>query len=211
MEDKRQKMIEKIKKLLSLANNNPNENEAIASALKAQEIMAKFDIDENELDDVVETECIISKENYVGKGKKWKIRLACIIARNFRCKVYCSTKKTSMFFHGHESDAEIASQVFTYLFENGDRLANDYVKLLRRRDCVTKGVYNSYVLGFTQGIEEKLGKQCTALMITIPQEVEESYNNLDLRKTSYNLTTSLHNNSAFETGKRDAKIGRAHV
>ena len=205
MNEKREKMIEKVKKLLSLANNNPNENEAISSALKAQEIMAKFDIEEYELDDVVECEKIVDKETYVGAGKKWKGRLASIIARNFRCKIYYSAKKTSIFFHGHESDTEIASQVFTYLFENGNRLANDYVKLLRKRDCVTKGVYNSYVLGFTQGIDEKLGKQCTALMITVPQDVEESYNNLDLRNVRYNLTTSRYNKSAYETGITDAK------
>lgn len=36
-----EKILNKIKNLLDLANNNPNENEAIAAALKAQELMAK--------------------------------------------------------------------------------------------------------------------------------------------------------------------------
>lgn len=41
-----EKIIEKIQKLLSLANSS-NENEAMAAALKAQELMAKYDRTEN--------------------------------------------------------------------------------------------------------------------------------------------------------------------
>ena len=39
-----EKIMEKIKKLLALANNNPSEDEAMAAALKAQEMMAKYNI-----------------------------------------------------------------------------------------------------------------------------------------------------------------------
>ena len=48
MEDKKQ-IIEKIKKIMALSENNPNQNEAIAAALKAQKLMAKFHIEESEL------------------------------------------------------------------------------------------------------------------------------------------------------------------
>ena len=34
-------IIKKIKNLMDLANNNPNQHEALAAALKAQELMAK--------------------------------------------------------------------------------------------------------------------------------------------------------------------------
>ena len=40
-----EKILNKIKNLLDLANNNPNEHEALAAALKAQELMAKYGVD----------------------------------------------------------------------------------------------------------------------------------------------------------------------
>lgn len=46
-------VIEKVKKILALAENNPNENEALAAALKAQKMMAKFHIQEEDLRDEV--------------------------------------------------------------------------------------------------------------------------------------------------------------
>lgn len=39
-----EKIVEKIKKLLALSKS-PNENEAMAAALKAQALMAKYEID----------------------------------------------------------------------------------------------------------------------------------------------------------------------
>lgn len=43
-EKKFEKIIEKIKNLMDLASNNPNQNEAMAAALKAQELMAKYNV-----------------------------------------------------------------------------------------------------------------------------------------------------------------------
>lgn len=206
--DKREKMVEKVRKLLALANNNPNENEAIASAIKAQEIMARFDIDEMELEDEVILEEITTNTVTVGKGLKWKAELAKVIAKNFRCKLYYSDDKQSMNFYGHKSDTKIAGDVFNYLFENGNRLARQYVALLRRRDCVTKGVYNSYVMGFVDGINDKLGKQCTALAIVIPEDVKEEYETFrakNLKTCRYTLSTSRYNKGAYDSGKTEAK------
>ena len=39
------KMLEKVKKLLALAGNNPSEEEAQAAALKAQELIAQYNLD----------------------------------------------------------------------------------------------------------------------------------------------------------------------
>ena len=95
-----EKILNKIKNLLDLANNNPNENEAIAAALKAQELMAKYDIELDQLDDKKETREIV-KEVYRQSGKhemkRWKIGLASIIAENFRCKVYFINKQDVVF------------------------------------------------------------------------------------------------------------------
>lgn len=91
-----EKILNKIKNLLDLANNNPNENEAIAAALKAQELMAKYNIELDQLDDKKETREIVEEiyhQSDKHEMRKWKIGLADIIAQNFRCKVYFTNKK----------------------------------------------------------------------------------------------------------------------
>ena len=40
-----ERILEKIRRALALAGDNPNEHEALAAALKAQELMAKYNID----------------------------------------------------------------------------------------------------------------------------------------------------------------------
>jgi len=46
--EKRDQVIEKIKKLLALSKKNNNENEKIAAALKAQKLIAEFSVEEYE-------------------------------------------------------------------------------------------------------------------------------------------------------------------
>ena len=49
MADNRDKIIERIKKLLALANDDSNTNECITAALKAQELIAQYNVEEYEL------------------------------------------------------------------------------------------------------------------------------------------------------------------
>ena len=131
-----EKILNKIKNLLDLANNNPNENEAIAAALKAQELMAKYNIELDQLDNKEETREIV-KEVYHQSGKhemkKWKIGLAGIIVENFRCKMY-SIDKQDIVFYGYKDDAKIALQVFTYLYEIGNKFAMRYYNKCKKKE-----------------------------------------------------------------------------
>lgn len=52
----KEKIIEKIKKALALANNNKNPNEAQAAMLMAQKMMAKYHIEMQELEEAEEPE-----------------------------------------------------------------------------------------------------------------------------------------------------------
>ena len=70
----------------------------------------------------------------------------------------------------------------------------------------TTGVLNTYLVGFCDGIKEILDKQCTALMIVIPKEVEEAYeeHSKDFRKISHKLKTS-NDERAYREGRRDGR------
>lgn len=203
-----EKILNKIKNLLDLANNNPNENEAIAAALKAQELMAKYNIELDQLDDKKETREIV-KEVYHQSDKhemkKWKIGLAGIIAQNFRCEVYLLGVK-GVVFYGYKEDAKIALQVFSYLYEIGNKFAVRYYNKCKKEGKETRGVMNTYLVGFRDGVAEVLEKQCIALMIVTPKEVTESYE--EMTKDWKFVKSTLHlsgDTSAYSNGKSDGR------
>lgn len=172
-----EKILNKIKNLLDLANNNPNENEAVAAALKAQELMAKYNVELEQLDEKKESREIV-KEIYRASGKhemsKWKIGLASVIAPNFRCKVYF-LNRCDVVFYGYKEDAKIALQVFTFLYETGNKFAVRYYNKCKKEGRETRGVMNTYLVGFRNGVAEVLEKQCVALMIVTPEEVNKKF------------------------------------
>lgn len=204
-----EKILNKIKNLLDLANNNPNENEAIAAALKAQELMAKYNIELDQLDEKPETREIV-KEIYHQSGRhemrKWKLGLAAIIANNFRCKMYVMGNQKDVVFYGFKEDAKIALQVFTFLYEVGNKFAVRYYNKCKKEGKDTRGVMNTYLKGFRDGVAEVLEKQCTALMIVTPKEVTESYEEMTKGWSTCKSTLRTKNDdAAYNNGKRDGK------
>ena len=203
-----EKILNKIKNLLDLANNNPNENEAIAAALKAQELMAKYNIELDQLDDKKETREIVEEiyhQSDKHEMRKWKISLADIIAQNFRCKVYFMNKK-DVVFYGYKEDAKIALNVFTYLYEIGNKFAVRYYNKCKKEGEETRGVMNTYLVGFKDGVAEVLEKQCTALMIVTPKEVTESFEEMTSGWKTMKSTLRLSGDtSAYSNGKSDGK------
>lgn len=212
---KMEKILNKIKNLLDLASNNPNENEAAAAALKAQELMAKYNIELEQLDDKKENREItreIYRTSNKNEMKKWRFGLARVIADNFRCKMYAINSK-DIVFYGYQEDAKIALQVFTFLYETGGKLAVRYYNKCRKNGEQTRGVMNTYLTGFKEGIAEVLGRQCTALMIVTPKEVIDQFEEMTSGWSTINAKVRINNNAeARAKGRRDGKdIARARI
>ena len=208
------KMVEKISNLLDLANNNPNENEALAAALKAQELMAKYHIELADLSHDSGTK--ISEElcSTDGSGSlKWQDILANVIADNFCCKTYRTEKGNNIgvrrkytVFYGYEHDAKIAKEVFMFLYNAGIKLAKKEYNDARKAGKHTKYVTNTYLMGFCTGIKEMLGKQCTALMVVTPKEVEDGFAEMSKSFRSRRIVMKRTNDSdLYERGVRDGK------
>lgn len=175
-----EKIIEKIKKVLELSKNNPSVEEAKSAALKAQKLMADYHISMMEIETIKDIENIIEEEVNVGLGNKWKYSLSAIVATNFRCKYFYYGKDTVVFY-GYEKDAEIAAMTFKILFSIGNKESTKYYQKQRQEyiKCGSnfdgRGIKNAFLNGYLLGIKEALEKQCTALMIVIPQNVKEKY------------------------------------
>lgn len=202
-------VIKKIENLLDLAGNNPNENEAVAAALKAQELMAKYHVEMADLGDAGPSGEIVT-EIYEPKKtshnvSKWKYRLSKIIAGNFCCKTY-TIRRDAVVFYGYEKDAKIAKEVFRFLFETGNRLAERYYRKCRKEGRETKGVLNTFLAGFCDGIKEVLDRQCTALMLVVAKEVEDAYqeHSKGFREISNRMRVS-DDERAYKAGKEERR------
>ena len=199
--NKQEKMIEVVKKLMALSQNNPSQEEALSAALKAQELMAKYNISEAQLGEKLDSTTINSSSfNFKGNindcdNHKWKYNLAHIVANNFRCEVYVTGSHIINFF-GYEQDAKVAVEVFGTLYKIGDRLGRRERERAKKLYKTVSGVYNSFILGFLKGLEEALEKQCTALMIVTPKEVKEQFTDMTARWTKKASKVQVSNYSA---------------
>ena len=205
-----EKIIQTIRKILELSKNNPSEEEAKSAALKAQEMLAKYHIDMREVEsidiDAVES---IDEVRVNLPSKKWKYKLAQIVANNFRCKHFYMGRGI-LVFYGHKTDADIAAETYKYLFNVGNKLAGREVDRVFIETGTSTNVYNSFVAGFCDGIEEVLNQQCKALMIVTPEDVITSY--AERSKNFGNINCggiraggNAHCREAYESGKNEGR------
>lgn len=201
-----EKAIELVKKLLTTANDKgASENEAMMAALKAQEIMAKYNIEITDVDGESDSEEIVDSAIDVGNGNKWKYNLANIVANNFCCKIYGCGAQT-IFFYGYKKHAEVAKEVFVYLYATGNKLADRCYAEFYNKKQPTKGVKNDFLIGYCNGIKSVLEKQCTALALVIPKDVSDSFDEkMKGAKTHRSNIKVNMNHEAYEKGVREGK------
>ena len=198
MENKRdekvEKILEKIKKLLALAGNNPSEEEAKSASLKAQQLMNEYNLTLSEVDGE-DKRLEFSDSRFVcGGDNQWKFSLSQVIAKNFRCESYWLGKKIVVFY-GYKADCEIAKEVFGFLFNVCKKRMTQVADKAYNELGSSKGVRYSYTTGFVKGIKEVLDAQCTALMIVTPVEVKENFK--EMSKDWKQLSISRSDSKAF--------------
>lgn len=202
----RERAIELIQKLLRTAQDKgASENEAMIAALRAQEIMAKYNVTITDVEDDEEDE-IVKSGFSTGTGNKWKYNLAHVIADNFCCKCYWLGRE-KVVFYGYKRHAEVAREVFRFLYNTGNRLATNYYFRVRNAGRNTNGVKNTFLIGFTYGVKSVLEKQCTALMLVTPKEVEEQFNET-IARGARTISNTINHSGSTEARKAGYQSGR---
>jgi len=205
-----EKIIQTIRKILELSKNNPSEEEAKSAAMKAQELLAKYHIDMKEVESIdIDTVESIEEVRVDVPAKKWKYKLARIVADNFRCRHFYIGKSV-LVFYGHKTDADVASETYKYLFNVGNRLAGREVDKVFGKTGTSANVYNSFVAGFCAGIEEALGEQCKALMIVTPEDVKTSFEEMSknfgtMKGGAMRIGANAYCREAYESGKTEGR------
>ena len=158
----REKIIERVQKLLALSKSS-NEHEAALAAFHAQRLLSEHNLNISELE-IKETGATETKFKLRQMtADKWVILLLSAVARSFDCKtMFCSNglDKASVMVIGCGKDSEVASYVMQYLLREINRLATLYVKSLTTAFNINKQAYRkSYLLGASRGVISKLAEQ----------------------------------------------------
>lgn len=153
-----EKIIAKVQKLLELAGNNPNENEAQAAMLKAQQLMARYHIEAAQVtkkEEVKKVETTIIEGN---QSTAWAIRLANIITANFRCNLLRVPGKGLMFV-GLVEDVAIARGVYVFAVQVLEKNMKKLRRQYRKQGLSTDGISQDYAAGFLAGLKKKYDDQ----------------------------------------------------
>lgn len=174
--------VEKIRKLFALASNNPSEEEAAAAALQAQRLMVKYSIEPSEVEgDYACARPVCVETDWLGDSRTWRTRLASVIRKAFRCECHEECLREGgrnvprIVFFGFEGDAQAAAMTFNYLYRQGSRLAKRAEREHREAYGFSRGVYNSFVIGFTDGVASELQAQSQELMVVESEAVRQGF------------------------------------
>lgn len=169
------KIVEKIKKLLALADKaqNTNEHEAQAALLKAQKLMAEYGVSVEGNTEEAHTYKLVICNTPGDKG--FRTHLACAIGENFRCKPIMHGNQVA--FLGRSEDVDVCASAFEFAYKFAKRNGDREVRNARKDGRDPKNVFNSYAMGFLVGLKQKLAEQSKALMIVVPQDVKDEFSN----------------------------------
>lgn len=206
------KIIEKIKKLLSLSESS-NSNEAEVAMLKAQELLAKHKLSLKEVQEykVVNSKIETKRTNITFTTAKWKGELAGLIADNFGCYCYFKTRGTnSVVFLGREEDVTVSNIVIDYALDFIESVTNRIKYSYKRDGLSTRGVVNDYAMGFIEGLRDKFDQQKSknqewGLVLVKDKEVTEKYENIKFNRTLNTDSTFKGNSDAYECGVKDGE------
>ena len=169
MTDKIAPIIEKIKKLLALANSS-NEHEAALAAGHAQRLLSEHNLAMADIDATHKPDKADKVETVVPKTlPKWLRHLSSGVSTAFDCQTVHYPTTGKMVFIGVGADVEIASYTFSYLHRVVRKLCTNYVRhhvddriTGRNRELLKQ----SYLLGAASTITLRLREQKIQTPIT---------------------------------------------
>lgn len=200
------KIADKIQKLLNLSSNNPYEGEAQAALLKAQKLMAQYNIEMSQLDPTAKAVEYSLEQTKVKANPRNNI-LGNIIANSFSCKGILFDGKWAFF--GRKDNAIAAASAMKFMHKTMEagmrRICREHgLETTQAGACV---YYNPYANGFLTGLKEATDAQCKALAIVLTQDVKDEFNKKFPKTNQYRGKGMQyqHDAHAYAEGKADGR------
>lgn len=200
-----EKIINKIKNLMELAQDNPSDEEGQSALLIAQKLMLKHDIHLAQVEAHDEPEKFETGEA-IGRSAsvlRWREKdMSIVISTNFRCYVVQErdgrTRTSYLIFFGENKDAEMAAKVYD--------AALMYLRYrIKRLPDKNPAYKNSYIRGFILSLSNRFKKQVEeyGLMVLPKKEVLKDFHDRfqNLEKAKNKRPHYDFDREAFEEGK----------
>jgi Protein of unknown function (DUF2786) len=159
MNDSRKKMLERVKAILAKTmDNGCTESEAMAALAKARELMATYEIDENELNVNQEQEKAHIYKSDLSDPYEIKFGLAVPVGKFTRCRVWNGKLHNyGISYCGLESDVIFAEWLLNTLQRFVMRALREF-QATRNKESIANSRFTSasFVIGCVQRIAEKL-------------------------------------------------------
>lgn len=211
----RERIIERVRKLLALSNSS-NEHEAALAAAHAQRLLAEHNLAMSELE--MQEEGAGEAELLVARTvSKWLSSLFATVANAFDCFPIVTTTPSNsrLRFIGVGEDPGVAACTLEYLVKELRRLASGYQRQLEARGgrlnpADRQRVRLSYLLGAVHGVRQAMLEQQTRTPTTstalvpvkdalIKQYRDEHFGSLRTRRSRASTVLS----EAFHRGRQD--------
>ncbi len=214
MNDQNISVIQKIKKLLALANSS-NEHEAALAAGHAQRLLSEHNLAMADIDATNKPDKADKVETVVPKTlPKWLRHLSSGVSTAFDCQTVHYPATGKMVFIGVGADVEIASYTFSYLHRVVRKLCTNYVRhhvddhiTGRNRELLK----HSYLLGAVSTITHRLREQkvqtpvtSTALVPVKAGLIKQAMSELGTLRT-FRSRKSYINAEAYGKGQNDGR------
>lgn len=189
-------IIDKIKKLLALAGNNPSESEAQSAIAKAQELMIKHNIEESKLGRATKQEAIWAKVgNHTRKPNHHEIYIMSAVAKHFKCFSTLKGRDNDrrLWILGMKSDTEIMLSTYNFAVSIFEARFDSYLKNLKNTREYTNPSFgqtmaykNAFMLGYCKGLTDALteNERRFALVVQLPEEVNDILKTLHIKSAN---------------------------
>lgn len=213
-------IIEKIKKLLALANSS-NEHEAALAAAHAQRLLSEHNLAMADIEAAHKPDKADKVETAVSKSlPKWLRHLSAGVSTAFDCQAVHHPATGRMTFIGVGADVQIAAYTFTYLERTVRKLCATYMKrhaggtlAARHRELMRQ----SYYLGAVSTITARLREQKVQTPVTtgalVPVKeglIKQAMNEIGNLRTVHSRRSYV-NSDAYGSGQTDGeRVGIHH-
>ena len=215
-----QEILNKIKRLLSLAEDGGRDEESQTALLMAQKLMLKHKISQQELAKGPKQEIVLKSLSIYKRLYWWEKVLATIIADNFRCLFYIqsnrlpyqATIQRKIVLMGYPEDVELAYEMFYLAAQSMKYYAKRHLDQTPAKQMAHKR--KSYYLGFLDGLKDKFDSQRQAmsqesaqyaLMIQTPQAVQDRFNREITGSLAFDQPVMNQPDLAYQDGYQKGK------
>ena len=212
-ESKREKIKQRIEKLINLSGNNPSEEEANSAAKRAAELMTEYGIEKIELfksqDTMYSAEFIVTKD--INIRDNWRVSLSMMVAKYSGGRTLYNKRANAIYWFAIDREAiDSIREIYFWIEKQFHRLTElsfAMEKITNPNPPHGKAYKNSYRLGLLTGLQDRYleiqNANSTALVL-LSDAVDRKVNEVVPRRTKMAGSSGPSNRGAYSQGRTDA-------